>query len=207
MADDVAAFCRRLGLERPAVLGHSFGGSVALLLALRHPGLTGGLVLVDTVASWSAVVGEALTLLEEWHGPEVRAAARAMDGDTSAEAEEDFGRVAFPTYVADPALRPAVMEAMGRSGYNAEVADHFWNRLVDTCDVRGRLGEIGVPTLVVVGERDWRTPPSAARALAAGIPGAELLALPGVGHFPFAEAPAAFVGAVSRFLTATPVAD
>ena len=200
MADDVAAFCRLLGLERPAVLSHSFCGTVALLLALRHPGLAGRLVLVDTVASWSVVVGEALALLEEWHGPEVRAAARAMEGDTSAEADEDFGRVAFPTYVADPALRPSVMEAMGRSGYNAEVADHFWNRLADAYDVRGRLGEIGVPTLVVVGERDWRTPPSASRTIAAGIPGAELLVLPDVGHFPYAEAPEAFAAAVGRFM-------
>ena len=48
MADDVAALCRRLGIDRPVVLGHSAGGFVALHLAVRHPGLAGGLILVHT---------------------------------------------------------------------------------------------------------------------------------------------------------------
>jgi proline iminopeptidase len=200
MADDTAAFCRVLGLEHPVVLGHSFGGAVALTLALRHPDLAGRLVLVDTTACWSADHTEALALLEAWHGPAVRAAARSMEGDTSAEAEADFDRLVFPTYVWDPALRDPVMAAVGRSGYVPALAHHYWDRLADAYDLRARLGEIRWPTLVVVGERDWRTPPSASQAIAAGIPGAELVVLPGVAHFPFAEAPEAFTATVGQFV-------
>jgi proline iminopeptidase len=200
MADDTVAFCRVLGLERPVVLGHSFGGTVALTLALRHPDLAGRLVLVDTTACWSSDHAEALALLEAWHGHAVRAAARSMEGDTSAEAHADFHRLVFPTYVWDPALRAPVMAAVGRSGYVHALADRFWGGLADTYDLRARLGEIGWPTLVIVGERDWRTPPSASRTIAAGIPGAELLVLPDVGHFPYAEAPEAFAAAVGQFM-------
>ena len=50
-------------------------------------------------------------------------------------------------------------------------------------EITSSFGVRGWPTLVVVGERDWRTPPSASRTIAAGIPRAELRVLPGVGHF------------------------
>jgi proline iminopeptidase len=200
MADDTVAFCRVLGLERPVVLSHSFGGTVALTLSLRHPDLAGRLVLVDTTACWAADHAEALALLEAWHGPAVRAAARSMEGDTSAEAHADFDRLVFPTYVWDPALRASIMAAVRRSGYVHALADRFWGGLADAYDLRARLGEIRWPTLVIVGERDWRTPPSASRTIAAGIPGAELLVLPDVGHFPYAEAPEAFATAVGQFL-------
>jgi proline iminopeptidase len=200
MADDTVAFCRVLGLERPVVLSHSFGGTVALTLSLRHPDLAGRLVLVDTTACWAADHAEALALLEAWHGPAVRAAARSMEGDTSAEAHADFDRLVFPTYVWDPALRASIMAAVRRSGYVHALADRFWGGLADAYDLRARLGEIRWPTLVIVGERDWRTPPSASRTIAARIPGAELLVLPDVGHFPYAEAPEAFATAVGQFL-------
>jgi proline iminopeptidase len=200
MADDTVAFCRVLGLERPIVLGHSFGGTVALALALRHPDLAGRLVLVDTTACWSADHAEALALLEAWHGHAIRAAARSMEGNRSAEAMADFNRLVFPTYVWDPALRATVMAALRRSGYVHALADRFWGGLADAYDLRDRLGEIRWPTLVIVGERDWRTPPSASRTIAAGIPRAELLVLPDVGHFPYAEAPEAFATAVGQFL-------
>ena len=50
MADDVAAFCAELGIEKPVVYGHSFGGFVALTIAVRHPELLGGLILASTSA-------------------------------------------------------------------------------------------------------------------------------------------------------------
>jgi proline iminopeptidase len=71
--------------------------------------------------------------------------------------------------------------------------------------VQGRLGEIRVPTLVVVGENDWLIPPGASRVIAEGIPGAELLVIPESGHFSFVERPDVYTDAVRRFLS-TPVA-
>jgi hypothetical protein len=76
----------------------------------------------------------------------------------------------------------------------------FDRGLADAYDQRARLGEIGWPTQVIVGERDWRTPPSASRTIAAGIPGAELLVLPDVGHFPYVEVPEALAAAVRQFM-------
>jgi pimeloyl-ACP methyl ester carboxylesterase len=125
-----------------------------------------------------------------------------MVGDASAEAAADFDRIAFPTYVWDPSLRPPVLAAVARSLGAADLAEAYWATEAPGYDLRPNLGDIAWPTLVVVGDRDWRTPPSAARTLAAGVPGATLVELPGVGHFPYAEAPAAFAEAVTRFLAA-----
>ena len=58
-------------------------------------------------------------------------------------------------------------------------------------DVRSRLGEVGAPTLVLVGEHDEETPLAYAEALATGIPGAVLQIIPGAGHVSNLEAPAA----------------
>jgi proline iminopeptidase len=55
---------------------------------------------------------------------------------------------------------------------------------------------------VVVGESDWVCPPSASRAIADGIPGAELVVLPAAGHFSFGEQPKAFAATVRRFVSA-----
>mgnify|MGYP000620959564 CR=1 FL=1 len=54
-------------------------------------------------------------------------------------------------------------------------------------DVTGRLRQIAVPTLVIVGEEDRALPPAKSRAIAAGIPGARLVTVPGAGHLPCVE--------------------
>lgn len=204
MADDAATFCRTLGIERPAVLGHSFGGFVALHLALRHPEVVGSLILVDTAAS-SADMAGAMERLEERHGAEVRAAAEPVfGGDFSEEAMAEFTRLVAPAYVHDPDKVGPVLETWGRSSFNPEVAAHYFRNLAGLYDVRDRLGEIRAPTLVVVGEHDWLIPPSASRVIAEGIPGAELVVIPEAGHFSFIERTEAYADAVRRFLAAVP---
>ena len=87
MADDVAALCAALGIERPVVFGHSAGGFVALHLALRHPELPAGLILCHTAPTLAPLPdphpppGPA-----ERGGPEAAAAAaRLFGGDFSPE--------------------------------------------------------------------------------------------------------------------------
>jgi proline iminopeptidase len=202
MADDAATFCRTLGIERPTVLGHSFGGFVALHLALRHPDVVGSLILVDTAAA-SADMAGAMERLEERHGAEVRAAAEPVfGGDFSEEAVAEFMRLVAPAYVHDSDEVGPVLRTWGRSSFNAEVAAHYFRDLAGLYDVRDHLGEIQVPTLVVVGEHDWLIPPSASWVIAEGIPGAELVVIPEAGHFSFIERSEAYADAVRRYLGA-----
>jgi len=200
MADDVAAFCRTLGLDRPTVLGHSAGGFVALHLVLCHPDVVGSLVLVDTAAAISDLEGT-VDVLEQRRGPEARRAAeRVFGGDTSQAAVEDFMRLVLPAYIGNPAMFGPVAAALSRSSFNPEVSTFWSQQCAARYDLRSRLGEIRVRTLVVVGELDWVTPPSASRALVAGIRGAELEQFPGTGHFPFGEQSERFTELVRRFV-------
>ncbi len=67
-------------------------------------------------------------------------------------------------------------------------------------DSMSLLASISVPTLVVVGEEDAVTPPPLSASMAAAIPGAELVVLPGAGHLSSLEQPEAFNAALLRFL-------
>jgi len=204
MADDVAAFCRAVGLDRPIVLGHSAGGFVALNLAVRHPDVVGRLILVDTAAA-TADMGDAMSTLERRHGPEARAAAERMfGGDFSPAVLDDFMRLVAPAYVRDPAKLPALAEAIARSNFNTEVAGYYFRERAAFYDLHARLGEIAVPTLVVVGDYDWLTPLNASRLIASAIPGAELVVIPDAGHFAYSEQPELFARAVRRFVAAAP---
>jgi pimeloyl-ACP methyl ester carboxylesterase len=200
MADDVAAFCAALDIQRPIVLGHSAGGFVALTLAVRHPTLAERLVLVDTAAA-TADMADSMSTLEARHGREARLAAERMfGGDFSEPVMADFMRLVFPAYVSDPTTFGAVAEVVGRSPFNVEVARFYFAERAPLYDVRASLDGVNAPTLVIVGADDWLTPPSASRSLAAALPRASLVEVPRAGHFPFLEQPAACLSAIRQFV-------
>jgi proline iminopeptidase len=201
MADDVAALCAALSIERPVVLGHSAGGFVALQLALRHPGATAGLILCHTAPTLAPVPDPAPP-----PGPDERggaaagaAAARLFGGDLGPEAREAFDRLVVPLYAA-PGHEPLPAALMALSMLNPDISSYFFRRLAPGYDVRPRLGEIAVPALVIVGRHDWVCPPAKGRVLAEAMPDARLVELPDAGHFGFAETPAPFLDAVREHL-------
>ena len=118
----------------------------------------------------------------------------------SAETIAAFDRLVAPHYAA-PGHEDVPARLFPLSPLNAEIARHFFAELAQTYDLRPRLREITVPTLVVAGEHDWVCPPSAARTLAAGLPHATLCVLPDAGHFAFAEQPESFRAALAELLT------
>jgi proline iminopeptidase len=169
-------------------------------MALRHPEAVGGLILVDTAAATSDM-GNAVAVLEERAGGEARdAAIRVFAGDTSDEAMADFSRLVAPHYVHAPEHAGLMNDAVTRGILALEVAGHYFGQLAAQYDLRSDLHRITAPILIVVGESDWLLPPTASRAIAAGIPGAELVEIPEAGHLPFGERPVEFQEAVRRFL-------
>lgn len=204
MADDVAALCHRLGIEHPIVLGHSAGGFVALHLALRHSELPRGLIVCDSAPTLAPLPADDPPAgLAERAGDEADTVAqRLFAGDFSPETQEAFGRLVVPHYAA-----PSHIDVPGRlmalSSMNPDVATYFFSQLAPRYDLRPRLGEITVPTLVVVGRHDWVCPPAASRAIADAIRGAQLVELPDAGHFGFSETPEPFLQAVRAHIAHT----
>lgn len=210
MADDVAALCAELALERPAFVGHSAGGFVALQLALRHPALPSALILCHTAPTLVPIAGAAPPGPAERGGPKAAAAsARLFGGDFSDEAVEEFNRLVLPLYAA-PGREDLPAQIMATTRLNTDVAAYFFARPAPLYDVRPQLHEIACPTLVIAGRHDWICPPAAARAIADGVPGAQLVELDS-GHFSFGETPEPFLAAVRAHLagrasTAPPLA-
>ncbi len=156
--DDVRAFCETLGIERPIVLGVSFGGMVALAYATRHPEHPSKLILVSTEAAGTTYRERRVELFEKLGGPEVGALARRrfLEGHTDAATMEAWVRLAFPVYTRmprDPAAaqrairRPEVLRWFTRPGGEGQTFDFF-----------PALSRIRCPTLVLGGEDDPMTP-------------------------------------------------
>jgi pimeloyl-ACP methyl ester carboxylesterase len=200
MADDVIGLCGHFGIDRPILLGHSAGGFVALHAALRHPHALRALILCNTAATLDPEPDPGAPSLAERAGPEAaQIAARLFAGDVSPETGDSFQRLVAP-YCAVPGHQDVPGHLFPLSPPSLDVMRFFFERQAADYDLRGRLAEIAVPTLVVAGDYDWVCPPAATRTLAAGIPHAELVILEDTGHFSFSEQPQRFQRAVGAFL-------
>jgi pimeloyl-ACP methyl ester carboxylesterase len=191
LADAVAGLIEALGETRAHLVGLSMGGQIALHTALRHPGCVCSLALLDS----SSAFGLDGTDPEAWK----RLRLDALDaGETPASMAESVLRSIMAPDVDAGAVAAAAASMARISADGLRAAVEF----LPTHDVRDRLGEIGAPTLVLVGEHDEETPPSYAEALANGIPGAALRIVPAAGHVSNLEAPDAVNAALRAHLDA-----
>ncbi len=199
LADDAAALVARLGLERPAVIGHSFGGFVAQELALRHPDAVGALVLV---ATGPGQLGSGEDPAEGEGAPLPAAAAAVMSqvpADDAAVAEATVRLLPYYLH-----RRPAdeVAAMMDGTVFDAAAMARGFEVLAGWSAV-DRLGGIDVPTLVIVGRHDVFTSPPQSRRIARRVPEAVLVELEDSGHFPWLDEPAAFAAALNPWLADT----
>jgi pimeloyl-ACP methyl ester carboxylesterase len=188
-ADCLAAWLDAIGVERPHVLGLSWGSTLALELYRRHSHLPASLVLVGAYAGWAGsladdVVAERLEkILSEVDRPPEEWAASYIPG--------------FVTDAAPPAL---AAELVAMVGEHHPAGTRTMARAMAEADLRDVLPRIDVPTLLLYGELDRRSPLSVAEELHAAIPGSELVVLPASGHVCNVEKPAEFDAAVRDFL-------
>jgi pimeloyl-ACP methyl ester carboxylesterase len=177
LARDVVAVLDGLGLGRAILVGHSMGGVVALATALAHPERVAGLVLLGTTGQCSARIAE-------WYERIASAGERAgLDGIR----REIYG---------ERSRRAIDGDAAGLARMVRMLASLHSDPLTP------KLGALRCPALLVVGEKDPMGPKASA-LLADAIPGAELLVLPGLGHWTHVEAPEQVLAAVLRWLPKT----
>ncbi|MGF1620434.1 MAG: alpha/beta fold hydrolase [Rhodomicrobiaceae bacterium] len=203
MADDVAEVCAVLEIERPIVFGHSFGGFVALDLAVRYPALLGGLILCNASATFPHVVanGEPVPRLElRAESAVVEIAQRVFNGDISAETVAAFMQSVIPFY-ASPSHMDVPAKILKLSSLIPTFVLHFVQTIAPGYDLRNRLGRIAAPTLLIAGKHDWICPAVASYRMKESIVGAKILELSEAGHFAFSEEPERFLNAVIAFLS------
>jgi pimeloyl-ACP methyl ester carboxylesterase len=187
MADDALGLLDALGIAQAVVGGVSMGGYVAIALTRRDPGRVKGLVLIDTQASADDEAGKARReavakeVEEKGMGPLVDAM---------------LPRLVAPT--TSPHVKSRIERMMRAQSPQATAAAS--RGMATRTDGKDILSRFGGPCLVVVGEADVITPVEKAQAIAALMPQARLVVVPGAGHLPNLEAPQAFQHAVFPFL-------
>jgi proline iminopeptidase len=205
---DADALREELGFERWAVLGHSFGGHVALEYALRYPERVSRLVLLDTAgdARWSRENAPSVLAGRGFSAKTVAVARRFYSGRI---APKDFVRAAFrllPAYdhrFSLVRLAREMLEGGWRMRARPEALT-FGGQMMGGWSVMDRLGEIRMPTFVIAGHDDFLFPPESQALLAAGISNARLRIIERAGHNPQSERTAETLAAVADFLAAAP---
>lgn len=175
-----------LRLERPAVIGHSFGGAIAAEAAALGPERVGKLVLAGALGLWSdeEPVADFFSMtrseleMAAWHDVE-GALARGL----IVEPKDERERQQFQLEQAQS------FAAMGK---------FIWP--IPDKGLKKRIHRIKAPTLIVWGASDRLVPPVYGRLYQERIPGSRLVVIPEAGHRPMLEQPAAFRDAVLGFL-------
>jgi pimeloyl-ACP methyl ester carboxylesterase len=204
MADDVERLIGRLGLDRPVVIGWSFGSFVAQAHMARH-GSASGYVLVGTVAGPGDLltVGDRLAAFEPEH---LRAQVTASwEREPTVQTAEECRQLLAdqtPFHVSDPEgpLVAWIVEN-DRVVYRPEVLRHFsTGGEYGLVDRREDLRSFTRPVLVLSGADDRTTPAAAAQSLADAIPTARHVVIPNAAHMALYEQPDAFHAALGAFL-------
>jgi len=193
-ADCLAAFIGALHLGRPHVVGLSFGSGLALELYRWHPTIVRTLILASAYAGWAGSLP-----------PEVVEQRKQQMLNRVVLPGDQFAKEWIPTLLTESAAEDVVDElstilsefhpAGQLALLNAGFAEH---------DVRDVLPRIEVPTLLLYGEKDVRSPRDVGEEMHARIAGSKLVFISGVGHMIDMEAPDQFNSEVRDFLRAVP---
>jgi proline iminopeptidase len=208
---DADALRQALGFDRWAVLGHSFGGMVALEYALRYPQNLSHLLLVDTCGDTRWVQQKAPEVLaQRGFGPDkVETARRFFNGEIAPnEMMPAMLKLAKAYYYDLNALQLVRDLFLGlRIKSRPEALIFGYSQLLKGWTVMDRLGEIKVPTLVMAGRDDFQFPPEHQAELAAGIANARLEIIERAGHNAPTERPAEVIAAVRHFMATANVPE
>ena len=203
---DADALRERLGFERWSVLGHSFGGHVALEYALRYPERLTHLVLMDTGgdSTWARDRAPELLTRRGYSPKRVELVRRFFRGDFAPSEMIPILMRIGDAYSYHPNLWLTIGDLVRGEWHTKlrpEAMIYAGHHLMNGWSVMDRLGEIKAPTLLVAGSDDFLFPPEHQRELAARIPNSRLQIIDRAGHNPHSEQPGKVISAVSEFLS------
>ncbi len=195
---DLDAVRQKLGLDKVAVLGDSYGGMVAMAYAAAHPEHVAKLILSDSPGpSWKSiarVLPEVFPDIEEQNEKD----AQSMSSNPDAAARAGL-RNHFKMLFYSPEKRDAYMSHMGDLGQEPAVGAAVHEATRDL-DLTAKLAGFKFPTLVINGRFDMNVAPLTAWKLAHAIPGAKLVFFEHSGHLPSYEEPERYITVLEDFL-------
>jgi pimeloyl-ACP methyl ester carboxylesterase len=188
--DDLIGLLDHLKIQKAVAAGLSMGGYIVLRAAERHPDRFRGLILADTRSEPDSNEGKIKRALQ----------ARAVKRDGMAAFADSFlpGALVQETITQKPGIAALVRTMI--EGVTPLTAAGTLLALAARTDTTPALYAINVPTLILVGQHDGITPPSASAAMRDKIPGAEMHVISGAGHLSNLEQPGEFNRRLQEFL-------
>ncbi len=186
----VATLIEEVSATPVHLVGISFGGMIAQVTTLARPDLVRSLTLIGTASRFPDAVRAGMRTRAET----VRSSGMAAIVQSSLER----------WFTSETRMkRPDIMDRLTKTMLGNDPVTHaaIWD-IMSELDIHSRLGEVRCPTLILVGEHDPITPPSAARDLLDAIPSAELHIIPNASHIITVEAPSQINDAMTAFLSA-----
>jgi proline iminopeptidase len=209
MADDLEGLRQYFGLESMTLLGHSWGGGIALAYAMRYPTRLNKLVLVDSAIPGFNFSEISQELHKQWgdakSDPRLANAMASMEADMPVNTDEEFQaklQRESPWWFYDPTSAvpryektlPGVPSVWAWNAWGANFGPGKSNMATD-----GKLVAIKAHTLIIEGAQDRVCPLGIANHIHAGIQRSSLIVLEKAGHLPWIEAPGMFFPAVIQF--------
>lgn len=197
--EDLEALRAHLGADRMDLLGHSWGGYLAMAYAARYPQHIQHLVIVDSAApKWSDTVFLFRDIFPEGVEREDAASFASQLGDKAAT------RASLREYLSmlfySPEKRDAALEKMADVDENREVNQAVYRDL-QRFDLNPELPKFHFPTAVLTGRYDINVAPVVAYKIHKAISGSTFVVFPRSGHMPFYEEPEQFLLTVQSFLS------
>ncbi len=186
-AGDLARLIERLGLDRPAVMGVSFGGAIALELAAEHPDHLSALVVNGTEARFRSTIGSTI-------------ARRVLERFPLPNDNRFVNQFFNLLYGSKPEPGPLIDFVVDRIWETDQSVMAQRLAQLESFDLSDRLWQIDVPTLVVAGARDVIVPAARQRALADEIAGARFQIVENAGHIGFLTHQTELIQNVKRHL-------
>ena len=211
MVEDIEALRKQLGVPKLALMGHSFGGALALEYAAAYPQHVDRLVLVSAASSIPDACAARVAFLAQRYPADLRKAraAAAERKETPDECYFAFNSVAddIRERVNDETMFPDMKRVAEQRDVDAksglrntgELGGALWNSGFLSYRFT-RFDRLSMPVLVMAGEDDYAIGLPAQRALARALPKAKLVEYAGVGHFPYLDLPQRFNNDVVGFL-------
>ena len=200
-AGDAAAIRNALGIERWNLLGHSWGGGIAMLSTSEDSKAVNRLVLVDAVGPDSDWLSRLHSMAIDRLSGEKRDTLERLDPDAlhrdDIETHAAYASALYPAWFADREFGAIFSSPKANSPTGAAVAARLRREGYDWTD---RISSIETPTLIVHGDNDLLDV-SVAEGIHRLIRNSELVVIEHAGHMPFWEAPEQFFGALEIFLT------
>jgi proline iminopeptidase len=203
IAEDIDALRQTLGLNRITLLGHSFGGAVALTYALRYPQHVKRLLLLSTSAVIENPLETEQRVMKMLSPAELSAMSSNEPGMSPCDLVKKRYRALYPYYFhqkpnsqwLEAGTYAIYFDALAKKLVLASNAGGF--------DVRASLARITAPVLVMGGRYDVVTPVSMVQEMADQLPKSKMVVMEHSGHFPFLEENYMFTEWVRQFMTGT----